>query len=84
MFRRIFETKKDEVTGRWKKLYSEEIHNLYSSPKIISMMINSSRMRSAGHEACTGNMRSVHKVLTGKLEARTLKDLGTDRRIIIN
>jgi hypothetical protein len=29
---RIFGTKKDKVTGEWKKLHSEELHNLYSSP----------------------------------------------------
>jgi hypothetical protein len=26
--RRIFEPKKDEVTGEWRKLHSEELHNL--------------------------------------------------------
>jgi hypothetical protein len=24
--------KRDEVTGGWRKLYNEELHNLYSSP----------------------------------------------------
>jgi hypothetical protein len=32
---RIFVPKKDEVTGEWRKLHSEELHNLYSSPDII-------------------------------------------------
>jgi hypothetical protein len=31
----IFDPKKDEVTGDWRKLYHEELHNLYSSPNII-------------------------------------------------
>jgi hypothetical protein len=30
--RRIFEPKRDEVTGGWRKLHNEELHNFYSSP----------------------------------------------------
>jgi hypothetical protein len=33
--RRIFGPKRDEVTGEWRKLHSEELHNLYLSPDII-------------------------------------------------
>jgi hypothetical protein len=33
--RRIFGPKRDEVKGEWRKLHSEELHNLYSSPDII-------------------------------------------------
>jgi hypothetical protein len=33
--RRIFGPKKDEVKGEWRKLHSEELHNLYSSQDII-------------------------------------------------
>jgi hypothetical protein len=43
MFKRIFEPKR-EVTGDWRKLHNEELHNLYSSPSIITM-IRSRRMR---------------------------------------
>jgi hypothetical protein len=35
VLRRIFRPKRDEVTGEWRKLYSEELHILYSSPNII-------------------------------------------------
>jgi hypothetical protein len=34
-WRRIFGPKRDEVMGDWRKLYKEELHNLYSSPCII-------------------------------------------------
>jgi hypothetical protein len=36
--RRIFGPKRDEVTGEWRKLHSEELHNLYSSPDIITQV----------------------------------------------
>jgi hypothetical protein len=35
VLRRIFERKRDEVTGDWRKLHNEELHNFYSSPNII-------------------------------------------------
>jgi hypothetical protein len=35
LLRRIFGPKRDEVTGEWRKLHNEELHNLYSSPDII-------------------------------------------------
>jgi hypothetical protein len=35
VLRRIFARKRDEVTGEWKKLHSEELHNMYSYPNII-------------------------------------------------
>jgi hypothetical protein len=50
VLRRIFGLKRDEVTGGWRKLYNEELHNLYSSPNIIRIIM-SSRMRFAGHVA---------------------------------
>jgi hypothetical protein len=37
-----------EKTVGWRKLHNEELHNLYSSPSIITM-IKSRRMRWAGH-----------------------------------
>jgi hypothetical protein len=33
--RRIFGPKRAEVTGEWRKLHNEELHNLYLSPDII-------------------------------------------------
>jgi hypothetical protein len=56
---RIFGPKRDEVTGEWRKLHSEELHDLYSSLTIVRVI--KSRMRWAGHlarmgrgEACVG------------------------------
>jgi hypothetical protein len=44
---------RDEVTGKWRKLHNEEVHDLYSSPSIIRI-IKSRRMRWAGHVARMG------------------------------
>jgi hypothetical protein len=38
VLRRIFGPKRDEVTGDWRKLHNEELHNLYSSPSKIRMV----------------------------------------------
>jgi hypothetical protein len=43
VLRRIFGSKRDKMIG-WRKLYNEELHNLYSLPNIIQM-IKSRRMR---------------------------------------
>jgi hypothetical protein len=53
LLRRIFGPKRDEVTGGWRKLHNEELHNLNSSPSIIRM-IKSRRMKWAGHAARMG------------------------------
>ena len=53
VLRRIVESKRDEVTGEWRRLHNEELNNLYSSP-IIVRVIKSKRMRYAGHVARMG------------------------------
>jgi len=44
VLRRIFEPKRDEVTGGWRKLHNEELNDLYCSPNIVRV-IKSRRMR---------------------------------------
>jgi hypothetical protein len=48
VLRRIFGPKRDEVTGVWRRLHNEELNDLYSSPKIIRVIILR-RMRWAEH-----------------------------------
>jgi hypothetical protein len=60
MLRRIFGPKRDRVTGGWRKLHNEELHNFYSSPSIIRI-IKSRRMRWAGHVARMGEKRNVYR-----------------------
>jgi hypothetical protein len=48
VLRRILGPKKDEVTGEWRKLHTEELHDLYFLPSIIRIM-RSRRMKGAVH-----------------------------------
>jgi hypothetical protein len=61
VLRRIFETKRDEVMGEWRKLQDGVLHNLYSSADIIKQ-IKSRRMRWAGNVACMGERRNMYRV----------------------
>jgi hypothetical protein len=56
VMRRTFGPKRDKVTGDWRKLHNEELHNLYSSP---NRMMKSRRMRWAGEVARMGE-RGMH------------------------
>jgi hypothetical protein len=60
VLRGVFGPRRDEVTGEWRKLHNEELHDLYPSPN-IAQVIKPRIMRWAGHvarmwrrEACVG------------------------------
>jgi hypothetical protein len=57
VLRRIFAPKRDEVTGEWRKLHNEELHDLYSSPSIIRILM-ARRMRLVGRVARMGEKRT--------------------------
>ena len=63
--RRIFGPRRDEVTRKWRTLHNEELKDLYSSPNIFRV-INSRRMRWAGHVARMGKTRGVYRFLVVK------------------
>ena len=59
--RRIFGPTRGAVTGEWRKLHTEELNDIYSSPNVIRV-IKSRRMRTAGHVAHMGDSRGVYRV----------------------
>jgi hypothetical protein len=77
VLRRMFGPKKDEVTGAWRKLHTEELHDLCSSPSIIRIM-KARRMRWSGHVARMGEKRNAYRLLVGMPEGK--RSLGRLRR----
>jgi hypothetical protein len=67
--RRIFRPKRDEVTGGWRNLHNDGLHDLYCLPNIITI-IKSNRMRWAGHLARMGEKRNAYMSSVGKPEGR--------------
>jgi hypothetical protein len=74
---RIFGPKTDEVTGEWRKLRNEELHDLYSSPSITRIM-KARSLRWMWLVARMGEKRNVYRLLVGKPEGRRLQ--GRPRR----
>jgi hypothetical protein len=62
VLRRIFWSKRDEVTEEWRKLRKEELYDLYSPSNIIRV-IKPSRMTWSGHVAGVGERRGLYRVL---------------------
>ena len=81
VLRRIFGPRRDEVTGEWRRLYNENLHDLYSSPNNVRA-IKSRRMRFDGHVARVGEERGVYRALVGKPEVK--RPLGRPRRRWVN
>jgi hypothetical protein len=78
VLRKWFGFKRDEVTGRWRRLRTEELYDLYSSPN-INRFIKSRRMRGGGGVSC-----GKYRVLVGKPEENNhLEYLSLDGRIIL-
>jgi hypothetical protein len=64
VLRRIFGQKRDELTGGWRELHNEDLHNLYALTSII-VVIKSKRM-----------IRVVHVARMGRGEEKFLYDFG--------
>ena len=67
VLRRIFGSKKEEVTGEWRRLHNEKLSDLCSSPNIIRVT-KSIRMRWAGNLARIGNGGHAYRVLVARPE----------------
>ena len=77
VLRRVFGSKRDELTEEWRKLHNEELRDLYALPNIVRV-VKSRRMRWAGHVVRMREGRGVHRVLVGKPEGK--RPLGKPRR----
>jgi hypothetical protein len=82
VLRRIFGPKREE-DGSWRKLHNDELHSLYSSPNIVSV-IKSRRMRWAGHVARMGEGRGVYSWLGVSKGRDHWEDLGVGGRITLS
>ena len=76
-FAGILHCRRDKVTGEWRRLHNEKLNDLYSSPNIV-WVIESRRMRWAGHVARMGEEREAYRFLVEKPEVK--RPLGRPRR----
>ena len=60
VLRRVFGPKREEVTGKLRKLHIDELSDLYPLPNIVRV-VKSRRMRWAGHVARMEEGRGVHR-----------------------
>jgi hypothetical protein len=58
------------MTGGWTEVHNEELHKLYSSPSIITI-IKSRMMRWAEHVARKREKRNAYRLLVGKPEGKS-------------
>jgi hypothetical protein len=76
VLRKIFGPKSEE-NGSWRKWHNDELHNLYSSPNIVTVI--KSRMMWAVHVARMGEGRGVYRVLDKMPEGK--RPLGRPSRV---
>jgi hypothetical protein len=62
--RRVFGPKRDDVTGKWRKLHNEELHDLFSSSSIIRIM--KSKRRWVEHVARKGEKWNAYRFAGAK------------------
>jgi hypothetical protein len=77
---RIFGSKRNEVTGGWKKLHNEELNELYCSPDVVRVI---KLRRWTGHVARRGKHRCIQGFVRKLGEKDNLEDPNVDERIIL-
>jgi len=83
VLKRILGPRRDEVTGEWRRLYNEQLNDLYTSPNIVQV-IKSRRMRWVGHVARMDEERGCIGFWWGnRREGDHWGDLGVDGWIIL-
>jgi hypothetical protein len=82
VLRRIFGPKREEVAGGWRRLHNDELHNLYVSPNVISV-IQKRRMRWDEHVVSTGDEKCIQN-FGPKVKGRDhAEDLVVNGRILL-
>jgi hypothetical protein len=69
MWGEILRPKEGEIIGGWRKMYNEELQNLYSSPYVIRIII-SRRMRWTRGCSTHGNEDKYIRILVGELKGK--------------
>ena len=83
VLKRICGSKSDDVTGEWRKLFNEELNDLYLSSNIVRV-IKSRRTKWVVHVARMWEERGVYMFWWGNMRERDhLGDPGVDGRIIL-
>lgn len=80
----MFGSKSKGIRISWRKVHNEDLHSLYTLPKVIRM-IKLRSMRWVVHVAYMGEMRNAYGILMGKEEGqRPLQNLDVEGRKIFN
>ena len=58
VLRKIVGQKRDDQTGKWRRLHNGELHDLYGKPDIMRI-VKSRRLRWTGHVSRMGNERGA-------------------------
>jgi hypothetical protein len=76
--RRIFGSKREEVTGNWRKLHNEELYNFsHCQERGIIRMMESNRMKAVGYEVHMVEKRNAYRFMIGNMKERDhLGDFG--------
>jgi invasion protein IalB len=84
VLRRVCGAERKEVTGGWRNVCNEELHDLCCSLNVVRV-IRARRMRWAGHVASAGDKGNAYRIVVAKPEGKRLSMLGNlnvDGRII--
>jgi hypothetical protein len=65
--RKVFQSKREEIIGDWRKPQNEELHNLYCSSDIVRMVM-SRKIRLVGRAVRTEEKRNTYSVLVRTAE----------------
>jgi hypothetical protein len=81
LLRRILGPNRDEVTGDWRTLHNEELHNMCSSSNIIRMINMNDQVKEYEIDRARStneDKRNAYRILVGKPEGK--RPLGRPRR----